>query len=141
MAVGSVAGLSAIAVILWSEVRRLRAQDARGTRSQAEAVTAWVAEHLGEEQWEVEVVNGSSQPVYDVVVSLSWPEGPSANHVLPVFIPGTRQRELMVLDSAEPISAFPELDMSFTDSGGTRWRRTHRGELEELRLRDTARAV
>lgn len=163
-AVGTV---TAVSLALWEAARERKERLRRELRQQAERISAWYVgmrkEPAGEDlrreaglpeklrgcAADVELLNNSAEPVYDVVVFLAqvsykirrwWDEKPDYHTVIGVLPPGEWTVSVPnsggVIATAElgesPPASRMMVIVSFTDSTHNHWARGARGELRRL---------
>lgn len=151
LAVGTVGTLAVALRQLTLERRARRADEARLQvslhREQAEAISAWYSGDEGD-QSVLEMVNGSAQPVYEVVVSLAFVQGAAPRttedwgkldnaasypytRCLVALPPG--RYSVLIPSGWGAMTARPGAEVAFTDARGTHWVRRATGGLEELK--------
>jgi hypothetical protein len=123
-------------------------RDDEALRWQASVCAAWYGNEDGQGGTFVEqimtgglgvyLINGSSVPIYDVLVGFHYPkdpvdELPRGQLALQILPPGTHFRKpppgVAVTPEGDAILNF-KVDMTFRDSTNRRWRRKTTGELE-----------
>ena len=110
-------------------------------RSQAHKISAWIL--VKEKQREndtIVVSNQSGMPVYDAIVTFtikdydgrnSPEEASGYRHKLRTLPPGYRQ--FHAPEGWRGASAYPGVELAFTDASNRHWLRTSRGSLKPLR--------
>jgi len=113
-------------------------------RSQASKISAWVL--VKEKQRENDIIvvsNQSGMPVYDAIVTFTIkdydgrnsPKGASGyRHKLRTLPPGNWQ--FLAPEGWRGMSAYPGVELAFTDASNRHWLRTSRGYLKPLRCSD-----
>ena len=102
-------------------------------RAQAEHITAYIAkENISRAV--INVLNKSSEPIYEVVVFLDAFQGPEGHYYiddhisfLSIVPPGNYYTEFARIDGG--MSFHPGISIVFKDAKGNAWNRSARGEL------------
>ena len=124
-------GAFVVAFVQINNERQIRKNQER--KSQAEHISAYIAKEV-EYKAQVTIVNLSTEPVYEVIVSIVAFQGanPGPKHIafLSVVPPGKAQ---VVTDADyHGMSFHPSIEIAFKDVRGKSWVRSGRGDLTEI---------
>jgi len=134
-AIGTI-GAFAVALILFAIQIWDRRSEVRDRRvEQARLVSAWLSDILRENEAQPELVvlvrNGSTEPVYGVLVQVGVGVRGTFVRTLNVLGPN-EMRELRIVVPGY-LKFLPEPDIAFKDAAGRQWVRRGSGEMRQLK--------
>jgi len=133
----AVGTIGAVVVAIWLALGDSRRRARAEQRRQAEVITAWVAQTIGQGIL-VKVANASNQAAYRLIVSSSdatrqGDRPPGDPETWRAFVSELPPGETDVYVAWEGgMSARPGVEIAFQDSAGRIWKRDYRGLLEAL---------
>jgi len=124
-------GAFVVAFVQINNERQIRKNQER--KSQAEHISAYIAKEVEYKAW-ITILNLSSEPIYEVIVSIVAFQGanPGPKHIafLSVVPPGKAH---VVTDADyHGMSFHPSIEIAFKDVRGKSWVRSGSGDLTEI---------
>lgn len=138
-AIGTVGALVVALLLLGKELKDRRRAAALADLQPASQVFAWAKPEKARKGWATYVLNGSNEPIYDVIVRftprIDRSGAQTVERLWGTVAPGRPEKGDWYPNDPREVFGFPRVEIEFTDGRGRHWVRDPDGHLEQRDFR------